>query len=197
MAAHSLRECRRAKAVRRRRIADLRSPVKAMLAHILAWRRRDRLLSIQKRCGGCMPVAAHTRPERRIAMAWSDRLAADLGSPVTPMLPHILAWRRRDRLLSIQKRCGGCMPAAAHTRQGRRIAMAWSDRLAADLGSPVKAMLAHILAWASTRPISTIEILDWVDPLSVSPRSATHRHCGYQPYCRSVLAVKVCACRNF
>jgi hypothetical protein len=55
--------------------------------------------------------------------------------------------------------------------------MAWSDRLAADLGSPVKAMLAHILAWASTRPISTIEILDWVDPLSVSPRSATHRHC--------------------
>ena len=26
-----------------------------------------------------MPVAAHTRPGRRIAMAWSDRLAADLG----------------------------------------------------------------------------------------------------------------------
>ena len=66
---------------------------------------------------------------------------------------------------------------AAHTRPGRRIAMAWSDRLAADLGSPVRPMLAHILAWASTRPISTIEILDWVDPLSVSPRSATHRHC--------------------
>ena len=69
------------------------------------------------------------------------------------------------------------MPVAAHTRPGRRIAMAWSDRLAADLGSPVSPMLAHILAWASTRPISTIEILDWVDPLSVSPRSATHRHC--------------------
>ena len=84
---------------------------------------------------------------------------------------------RRDRLLSIQKRCGGCMPVAAHTRPGRRIAMAWSDRLAADLGSPVSPILAHILAWASTRPISTIEILDWVDPLSVSPRSATHRHC--------------------
>ena len=66
---------------------------------------------------------------------------------------------------------------AAHTRPGRRIAMAWSDRLAADLGSPVRPMLALILAWASTRPISTIEILDWVDPLSVSPRSATHRHC--------------------
>jgi hypothetical protein len=122
-------------------------------------------------------VAAHTRPGRRIAMAWSDRLAADLGSPVRPMLPHTLARRRRDRLLSIQKRCGGCMPVAAHTRPGRRIAMAWSDRLAADLGSPVRPMLAHILAWASTRPISTIEILDWVDPLSVSPRSATHRHC--------------------
>ena len=60
------------------------------------------------------------------------------------------------------------MPVAAHTRPERRIAMAWSDRLAADLGSPVKAMLAHILAWASTRPISTIEILSWVDPLSVS-----------------------------
>jgi hypothetical protein len=124
-----------------------------------------------------MPVAAHTRQGRRRALAWSARLAADLGSPVTPMLPHILAWRRRDRLLSIQKRCGGCMPVAAHTRPGRRIAMAWSDRLAADLGSPVRPMLAHILAWASTRPISTIEILDWVDPLSVSPRSATHRHC--------------------
>ena len=39
-----------------------------------------------------MPVAAHTRPGRRIAMAWSDRLAADLGSQVRPMLPHILAW---------------------------------------------------------------------------------------------------------
>ena len=62
------------------------------------------------------------------------------------------------------------MPVAAHTRQGCRIAMAWSDRLAADLGSPVRPMLAHILAWASTpRPISTIEILDSVDPLSVSP----------------------------
>ena len=44
-------------------------------------------------------------------------------------------------------------------------------------GYPVRPMLAHILALASTRPISTIEILDWVDPLSVSPRSATHRHC--------------------
>jgi hypothetical protein len=66
---------------------------------------------------------------------------------------------------------------AAHTRQGRRRALARSARLAADLGSPVRPMLAHILAWASTRPISTIEILDWVDPLSVSPRSATHRHC--------------------
>ena len=91
------------------------------------------------------------------------------------------------------------MPVAAHTRPGRRIAMAWSDRLAADLGSPVKAMLAHILAWASTRPISTIEILDWVDPLSVSPRSLPIGIVGggYQPYGRSVLAVKVCACRNF
>ena len=38
------------------------------------------------------------------------------------------------------------MPVAAHTRPGRRIAMAWSDRLAADLGSPVKAMLALIFA---------------------------------------------------
>ena len=124
-----------------------------------------------------MPVAAHTLQRRRRAMAWSARPAADLGSPVTPMLPHISAWRRRDRLLSIQKRCGGCIPVAARTRPGRRIAMAWSDRLAADLGSPVSPMLAHILAWASTRPVSTIEILDWVDPLSVSPRSATQRHC--------------------
>ena len=33
------------------------------------------------------------------------------------------------------------------------------------------------IGMASTRPISTIEILDWVDPFSVSPRSATHRHC--------------------
>ena len=93
-----------------------------------------------------MPVAAHTLQRRRTALAWSDRLAADLRSPVKPMLPHILAWRRRDRLLSIQKRCGGCMPVAAHDQQGRRIAMAWSDRLAADLGSPVKAMLALIFA---------------------------------------------------
>jgi hypothetical protein len=38
-----------------------------------------------------MPVAAHTRPGRRIAMAWSDRLAADLGSPVRPMLALIFA----------------------------------------------------------------------------------------------------------
>ena len=36
-----------------------------------------------------MPVAAHSRQGRRIAMAWSDRLAADLGSPVTPMLALI------------------------------------------------------------------------------------------------------------
>jgi len=176
-AAHTRQGRRRALAWSARLAADLGSPVTPMLPHILAWRRRDRLLSMQKRCGGCMPVAAHTRQRRRIAMAWSDRLAADLRSPVTPMLPHISAWRRRDRLLSIQKRCGGCMPVAAHTRPGRRIAMAWPDRLAADLGSPVRPMLAHILAWASTRPILTIEILDWVDPLSVSPRSATHRHC--------------------
>ncbi len=125
-----------------------------------------------------MPVAAHTRPGRRIAMAWSDWLASDLGSPVTPMLPHILARVvYANDFCPIQKRCGGCMPVAAHTRQGRRRALAWSDRLAADLGSPVSPMLAHILAWASTRPVSTIEILDWVDPLSVSPRSATQRHC--------------------
>ena len=39
-----------------------------------------------------MPVAAHTRPGRRIAMAWSARLAADLGSPVRPMLALIFAW---------------------------------------------------------------------------------------------------------
>jgi hypothetical protein len=38
-----------------------------------------------------MPVAAHTRPGRRIAMAWSDRLAADLGSPVSPMVALIFA----------------------------------------------------------------------------------------------------------
>ena len=105
--------------------------------------------------------------------------------------------RRRDRLLSIQKRCGGCIPVAARTRPGRRIAMAWSDRLAADLGSPVSPMLAHILAWASTRPVSTIEILG-------SAHSPCHQGQlpsgivggAYQPYCRSVLAVKVCACRN-
>ena len=168
MAAHTRQRRRRALAWSARLAADLGSPVKAMLAHILAWRRRDRLLSIQKRCGGCMPVAGHTRQRRRRALAWSARLAADLRSPVKAMLPHILAWRRRDRLLSIQKRCGGCMPVAAHTRTGRRIAMAWSDRLAADLRSPVKAMLALILAWASTRPISTIEILDWVDTLRVT-----------------------------
>ena len=93
-----------------------------------------------------MPVAAHTLQRRRTALAWSARLAADLGSPVTRMLPNILAWGRRERLLSIQKRCGGCMPVAAHTRPGRRIAMAWSDRLAADLGSPVRPMLALIFA---------------------------------------------------
>ena len=175
-----------------------------------------------------MPVAAHTRPGRRIAMAWSDRLAADLGSPVTPMLALIFAWvvyandfcpfrngagaacprprtlgqgvgehwrglqgwlptlgLQSDRCFHtywhgvdetdfcpFRNRCGGCMPAAAHTRPGRRRAVAWSDRLAADLGSPVRPIVAHILAWASTRPISTFEILDWVDPLSVSPRSA-------------------------
>ena len=123
-------------------------------------------------------MTAHTRQGRRRALARSARLAADLWvSGQTDARTHLCASGLRDRLLSIQKRCGGCMPVAAHTRPGRRIAMAWSDRLAADLGSPVKAMLAHILAWASTRPISTIEILDWVDPLSVSPRSATHRHC--------------------
>ena len=44
-----------------------------------------------------MPVAAHTRQERRGALARSDRLTADLGSPDTPMLAHTLAWRRRDR----------------------------------------------------------------------------------------------------
>jgi hypothetical protein len=38
-----------------------------------------------------MPVAAHTRPGRRRALAWSDRLAADLGSPVRPMLALIFA----------------------------------------------------------------------------------------------------------
>ena len=88
---------------------------------------------------------------------------------------------------------------AAHTRQRRRRAMAWSDRLADDLGSLVRPMLAHILAWASMRPISTIEILDWVDPLSVSPRSLPIGIAGgrYRPYGRSSLSVKVCACRNF
>ena len=131
-----------------------------------------------------MPEAAHTRPGRRIAVAWSDRLAADLGSPVRPMLALIFAWVvYANDFCPFRNGAGagtGCMPVAAHTRQRRRIAMAWSDRLAADLGSPVRPMLAHILAWASTRvtrPISTIEILDRVDPLSVSPRSATHRHC--------------------
>jgi hypothetical protein len=40
---------------------------------------------------------------------------------------------------------------AAHTRHGRRIAMAWSDRLAADLGSPVRPMLALIFARVVTQ----------------------------------------------
>ena len=91
------------------------------------------------------------------------------------------------------------MPVAAHTRPERRIAMAWSDRLAADLWLSGQTDPCTHLGLASTRPISTIEILDWVDPLSVSPRSLPIGIVGggYQPYGRSVLAVKVCACRNF
>ena len=81
---------------------------------------------------------------------------------------HISAWRRRDRFLSLQKRCGGCMPVAVHPRQGRRIAMAWSDRLAADLWLSGQTDPCTHLGLASMRPISTIEILD---QLSVSPRS--------------------------
>ena len=146
MAAHTRQGRRGALARSDRLTADLGSPVTPMLAHILAWRRRDRHLSIQKRCGGCMPVTAHTRQGRRRAMAWSDRLIADLGSTVTPMLAHILAWRRRHRFLSIQKRCGGCMPVAAHTWQGRRRAMVRFGMLAADLGSPISPMLALIFA---------------------------------------------------
>ena len=38
------------------------------------------------------------------------------------------------------------MPVAAHTRQGRRRALARSARLAADLGSPISPMLALIFA---------------------------------------------------
>ena len=60
------------------------------------------------------------------------------------------------------------MPVIAHTRQGRLKALARTDRLAADLGSPVKPMLAHILAWRRQDRLMTIEILD---QLSVSPRS--------------------------
>ena len=38
------------------------------------------------------------------------------------------------------------MPVAAHTRQGRRRALARSARLAANLGSPISPMLALIFA---------------------------------------------------
>ena len=108
---------------------------------------------------------------------------------------HLCARGVRDRLLSIQKRCGGCMPVAAHTRQGRRGALARSDRLTADLGSPDTPMLAHTLAWRRHdrfRPSRFLTNFPCHQGRYPSALGGRHR-----PYGRSSLSVKVCACRNF
>ena len=108
---------------------------------------------------------------------------------------HLCARGVRDRLLSTQKRCGGCMPVAAHTRQERRGALARSDRLTADLGSPDTPMLAHTLAWRRhdrfrpSRFLTNSPCHQGRYPSALGGR--------YRPYGRSSLSVKVCACRNF
>ena len=51
--------------------------------------------------------------------------------------------------------------------------MAWSDKLAADLGSPVRPMLSHILAWASTTP--TFALLETVRGLHARGRAHSAR----------------------
>ena len=196
MTAHTRQGRRRAMAWSDRLIADLGSPVTPMLAHILAWRRRDRTLVHSETVRGL-----HARDRAHSARASeSTGTICKAGcrpwvSGQTDALTHLCAGGLRERLLSIQKRCGGCMPVAAHTRQGRRGALARSDRLTADLGSPDTPMLAHALAWRRhdrfrpSRFLTNSPCRQGRYPSALGGR--------YRAYGRSSLSVKVCACRNF
>ena len=86
MAAHSLRECRRAMERRGRLFADLGSSVTPMLARMLA-RAVDGTDFRASRSGGERePAAAHSLRECRRAMERRGRLIAYLWYPVIPRL---------------------------------------------------------------------------------------------------------------
>ena len=149
VAAHSMRECRRAMARRSRLFADLGSSVTPMLARMLARAVDGTDFRLSRSGGGTVPVAAHSLRECRRAMERRGRLFADLGSSVTPMLARMLA-RAVDGTDFRASRSGGERePAAAHSRRECGTAMGRRRGQFADLGSPVTPMLAHMLA----RPI--------------------------------------------
>ena len=92
-------------------------------------------------------MATHTRQGRRRALARSARQAADLGSPVTPMLAHML-WRGRSMGQIFDHReteMGLCQLARTVSES---VEERWRDGVGSlpDLGYPV--MLAHMLGRA-------------------------------------------------
>ena len=71
--------------------ADLGSPVTPMLAHMSARAVDGTDFRASRSGGGREPAAAYSRRECGRAMARRRGQFADLGSPVTPMLAHMLA----------------------------------------------------------------------------------------------------------
>ncbi len=188
-------------------------------------------------------------------MAWSDWLADDLGSPVTPMLAHMFArvvyandfcpsrngagtacpwprtlgqgvgeqWRGLQGWLpTLGLRLHRCFHTSWHGvdetdfcpfRNGAGAACPWPRTLGQGVGEQWRGLTGWLptlglrlhrcshTSWLGRRR-DRFRPLRFLTGLTHSPCHQVQLPIGivgggYQPYCRSVLGVKVCACRNF
>ena len=132
-------------------VPDLGSLVAPMLAHIVA--PVVDAIDFRPSSNGCGDCARGRAQSKRVwesdgATALTVQFAAR-GSPVTPMLAHMLAPAVDGTDFRASRSGGGSEAAAAHSRRECGRAMARRRGQFAARGSPVTPMLAHMLA----RPI--------------------------------------------
>ena len=149
--ARSRSQCRRAFARQRQTVCRTLGLWSPMLAHIVA--PVVDAIDFRPSSNGCGDCARGRAQSKRLwesdgATALTVQFAAR-GSPVTPMLAHMLAPAVDGTDFRASRSGGGSEAAAAHSRRECGRAMARRRGQFAARGSPVTPMLAHMLA----RPI--------------------------------------------